>query len=705
MAAPSTGVPVHLKLGGLLVLAFALWGAALVLGVRHDRVQLTARVEVLVELQGLRTDLNAFQPEGARAHRVEAERLAADLSALALRDQVVDLGTALDAYLDTRSNATSVELHAQIDDLVSALRRDNQRISEELGDSWTSIVVLVLASLGLAIGLLGLGVLMDRRRVRAERLRKELQEVHLDLAAARDEAVLASNRMMRFLSNVSHELRGSMHGIIGMADLVRATSLNDEQKDSVDVIRHTGDLLLTVTGQLLDFSRLETARIELGHAEFDLLELVEESLTVVAPRTQDKGLDLGLHYATDVPQRAVGDGPRVRQILLNLIGNAVKFTSRGSIVVRVALLRPDYGHATFRFEITDTGPGISLDEQAHLFDAESGLGLAIARRLVELMDGEMGVESAPGEGSTFWFTVPLGVPDDGGLRVMHRTPALRGKAVLCQDPSEANRAVLEEELSRAGAEVECVATPDAVLAALDGGQKIEVLVLRLAADGRDDALLSAVRQRRGSDELAIIGTAPLGLETDALTAQFDVRGCVPRPLRPSRLSSRIARLLHSGPGPLIEDSSFVGMDMGPSPPLGAHAVLVVDDNAVNRRVTASLLRRARYVVHVATNGFEAIDAVINRRFAVVLMDVRMPDMDGLEATSQIRTLEGDERRTPIVAMTGDVVPGEERRYLDAGMDGCLAKPIPPEVLRSTVARWVEVARTQDAAAPQVAPPE
>ena len=267
-------------------------------------------------------------------------------------------------------------------------------------------------------------------------------------------------------------------------------------------------------------------------------------------------------------------------------------------------------------------------------------------------------------------------------------PALRGKAVLCADHSEANRAVLEEELSRAGAMVTCVASREALLAALDAGQEPDILVVRLEADERDPALLKSVRERRGADQLAVIGTGPVGVRVDPQAA-YDLLGWVPRPLRPSRLGSQVARLLHSGPGPLHEDSSFVGMDLGPSPPAGAQAVLVVDDNAVNRRVTASLLRRAGYEVHVATNGFEAIDAVANRRFGVVLMDVRMPDMDGLEATAQIRSLEGEELHTPIVAMTGDVVPGETRRYLDAGMDDCLAKPVTPELLRSMVGRWVQ----------------
>jgi two-component system, sensor histidine kinase and response regulator len=694
MATRRNRLPPHIKLGGLLVLLFALWGAFLVNSVRGDRAQLTARVAVLMELQGLRAELVASQPEGARSHRAAAERIAAGLDAPDLQADVAALGATLDAYLDTRSSTTEAALESQLGSLVWALRERNEALSKALGDSWASVVVLVLASLGLAVGLLGLGVVADRRRVRAERLRRDLEEVHLDLGGAKDEANARAARMRQFLSNASQELRTSMLGIHRMLDLLGTTSLNAEQTETVDVIRHSGGVLLTLTGQLVDYSRLRTARIELGHDEFDLLSLVEESLTGVAPSAHSKGIDLGLHYATDVPQRARGDGPRVRQILLNLVGNAVRFTERGGVDVRVALLHSDLGHATYRFEVEDTGPGIELDEQDHLFSAEFGLGLAIARRLVDLMDGEMGVESAPGQGSTFWFTIPLGVPDDGGLRVIRGAPALRGKSVLCADPSEANRAVLEEELSRAGAMVTCLASSDALLEALDAGQEPDVLVVRLEADERDAQLMKAVRERRDGSQLAVIGTAPVGVRIESLVA-FDVLGRVPRPLRPTRLGSQVARLLHSGTGPLHEDSSFVGMDLGPSPPIGAEAVLVVDDNAVNRRVTASLLRRAGYEVHVATNGFEAIDAVANRRFALVLMDVRMPDMDGVEATAQIRTLEGEELHTPIVAMTGDVVPGEQRRYLDAGMDDCLAKPVAPELLRSMVGRWVQRASARD----------
>ncbi len=696
MAVRRTHLPMHIKLGGLLVLVFLVWGASLVSSVREDRAQLTARVGVLIELQGLRAELVAFQPEGARSHRASAERIAAGLDAPDLQTDVTALGVALDAYLDTRSSTAQATLARQLDSMVAELREHNVALSEELGGSWASVVLLVLSSLGLAVALLGLGVVADRRRVRAERLRRDLEEVHLDLGGAKSEANARAGRMRRFLSNASQELRSSMLGINRMLDLLLTTPLSDEQEQTVDVIRHSGGVLLTLTGQLVDYSRLRTARIDLEHDEFDLLALVEGSLTGVAPSAHSKGIDLGLHYATDVPQRARGDGRRVRQILLNLVGNAVRFTEQGGVDVRVALRQSDLGHAVYRFEVEDTGPGIELDEQDHLFDAEFGLGLAIARRLVDLMDGEMGVESAPGEGSTFWFTIPLGVPDDGGLRVIRGVPALRGKAVLCADHSQANRAVLEEELSRAGAMVTCVSSPDALLEALDAGQEPDVLVVRLEADERDPVLLKSVRERRSAEQLTVIGTAPVAVRVDSLDS-FGVLGWVPRPLRPTRLGSQVARLLHDGPGPLHEDSSFVGMDLGPSPPAGAQAVLVVDDNAVNRRVTASLLRRAGYEVHVATNGFEAIDAVTNRRFAVVLMDVRMPDMDGLEATAQIRSLEGDELHTPIVAMTGDVVPGEQRLYLDAGMDDCLAKPVSPELLRSVVGRWVDAGGAVDEA--------
>jgi len=310
----------------------------------------------------------------------------------------------------------------------------------------------------------------------------------------------------------------------------------------------------------------------------------------------------------------------------------------------------------------------------------AGLGLAISSRLVEAMEGRIGVESDVGVGTTFWFSIPLAVAPVQESR--KRFKQLGGKRVVVFEADPVHRAVWEEELSKHGAAVFCFP----LTADLDETLALPawLVVVGLPKVGTDHALIDAVRRRRPEGPMLL--TVPFG-STVEVTSEQGIVGAIHRPLRPSSLAARVVRVVLGTPSSSTDDSSIVGLELGDPPPAGAPRVLVVDDNEVNRRFMGGLLRRAGYEIRLATNGFEAVDCALSEPFALVLMDLHMPDMDGIEATACIRESESGIRHTPIVAMTGDSAPGDVARFRDAGMDGLLAKPVSPDQLRAEVEKW------------------
>ena len=701
-------VPVQVLAGALVVLLFAGFCGQLLMDVSRMRAQVTERVRALILLQGLDEELEQIQlgPRGEIRGRVasidrETSEFVASLNGVE-DPELGALGATLTAAVAQLTGAVGKDdgairdattaVSGAADALVTELRSRNGATSRELGARWNRLGAIVFASLFFAVGLLVLMVIAEAQRQRSEALRAELEGAQRELRASRDAAEQSNRAKSRLLASVSHEFRTPMSGVLGMTDLLRTTALDAEQREFVDVIRSSGTVLMTLVEQLLDLSVMHGRQFELRHEAFDLLLATEEALVLLAPTAAGRGVELGLHWAREAPRMVVGDGPRMRQLVLNLLSNACKFTEEGRVEVRVASARSDVGVSVVRFEIEDTGPGIALEEQATLFEpfaqgstgretGGAGLGLAIAQHLVHAMDGQIGLESVVGEGTVFWFSLPLTVAADTRAEP-RRLQEFGGKRVLVAEREAMHRAVWEEELSRVGARVHCFATEDELYEAIDEGTWLVVI----GARGDDDAEALVERARARWPDGALLLTAPVGWDGPE---PGRVAGVIHRPLRPSNLVARVARhvlgIVPMPPGP--DESSIVGLDLGPSPDPAAPRILVADDSLEHRMFVAEILRRAGYNLRIATNGFEATELALTETFAMVLMDVRMPDMDGLEAARRIREAEAGLLHTPLVAMTGNTVRGDNALLLEAGLDDVLGKPTSPEAIRAMTAKW------------------
>lgn len=518
----------------------------------------------------------------------------------------------------------------------------------------------------------------------------ERRRVERELRAARDAAEALARARQEFLATMSHEVRTPLNGVIGMTGLLLESRLDDQQRECAEVIRSSGQALLHLVNDVLDVSRIESGRMQLEVVEFDLRDMVQESVEMVADRAHARGLELTWLVQPDVPDRLRGDPARLRQVLLNLLSNAVKFTGRGEVALRVRLAVPGAPQGGLRFEVRDTGPGLDPALRARLFqpfvqgDASAtrrhggaGLGLAISRRFVELMGGSLGVDSEPGLGSTFWLVLPL-APVPGAAPAGPR-PNLAGRRVLVIDDFASSRSVLRTHLEAWGLRVdeadglesatECLRERpgrpawDALLVDLDlGGASGRELVRR----ARADAGLAR--------SLVVLMAAPSrpGLAEEARAAGCD--GWLSKPVAPAALAAAL-----SGPGPRREPAPS-------SAPLPAGRVLVVEDNEVNQRVLLRLLERLGQHTDVAADGLEALEATARRPYDLVLMDLQMPGMDGLAATRALREREAREGgRLRIVALTANAYAEDRERCRAAGMDGFLAKPVSLAQLRELLA--------------------
>jgi len=531
-----------------------------------------------------------------------------------------------------------------------------------------------------------------------------------EAAQARDRAKSA------FLANMSHEIRTPLNGVIGMLNLLGDGPLDEKQARFVHIARQSADALLSLINDILDFSKIEAGRLELERVEFNLHEVLESVAEMFSHHAGEKGIELTCFVRPNVPAAVKGDPERLRQILVNLTNNALKFTQQGEVRIAAELIEHELHGTRVRFTVTDTGIGIPQDRVKALFspftqvDASTtrkyggtGLGLAICRQLAQLMDGEIGVESVERRGSTFWLEVPLPTVGDGSPRPRRVPERLHDLRILAVDDNATNRELLDEQLSAWGFVVETIADPFEALGRMSEAAATGIPFRLVLLDHQMPGLDGVTLAKRIKSDPSLCGTVLLlltsvdRLPTDEERTAVGLAGAMTKPLRQSRLFDVIVDALH-GPTPISGEktSSATCERQDSSPPESTsqditRRILVVEDNETNRLVTTELLHRSGFGTAIAENGREAIQRLSHEVFDLVLMDCQMPEMDGFEATGIFRRIENEGRsplktRTPIVALTANAISGDRERCLDAGMDDYIAKPIDPVRMLETIRR-------------------
>jgi len=532
---------------------------------------------------------------------------------------------------------------------------------------------------------------LDDARVQAEQQARQLQEQAHQLAAARDLALASARARSQFLANMSHEIRTPLNGIIGTTEILLDSELTSEQREFARILSQCGDHLLHVINDILDLSKIEAGKVEIDRVALDLRALVEEVADVFAVRAQEKGLELITFIPPDLDGSVLGDPPRLRQVLVNLVGNAIKFTERGEIVLEVQRLDAAPSRHTVRLSVRDTGIGIPLERQVAVFESftqadgsttrtygGSGLGLTISKELVRLMDGHIDLDSTPGTGSTFRVDLPLERAPAAAALLRAAPSRLARLHVLVVDDTATNRLILRRSLEAWGCRVTEAASGGTALAQLEcsaTGDAFDLVLLDMRMpdlDGIETARRITADPRFAPVPLILLSSIG-GLRGGTRAArQVGFASVVTKPVRQSALLDAMLSALGEQAS---EPERRPGTAVAASADARVLRVLLAEDNRINQLVAQRLLQKLGCQTDVVENGRDAVEAVTRHRYDIILMDIQMPVMDGFEATTRIRDAETAGARLPIVAMTAHAMEGDRDRCLAAGMDGYISKPV------------------------------